>query len=82
MKIIPTIGRAVHYFWSEADRMEGMEILSDAPCTALIAFVHGNMSVNLVVFDHCGTEFQRPMVPINIERFTGLPRAEWMAGKA
>ncbi|UZE51894.1 hypothetical protein ONR75_15795 [Rhodopseudomonas sp. P2A-2r] len=85
MKIIPTTGRVVLYFPSEEDRMEGMDVLTEAPCTALVAFVHSDTSINLVVFDHCGQEFQRHKVPINIERFTGLPRAEWMpyqVGKA
>ena len=79
VKIVPTIGRVVHYFPSEQDRCEGMDILSEAPCTALVAYVHSDTSVNLAVFDHCGTEWQRRAVPINIERFTGTPRAEWMA---
>jgi hypothetical protein len=76
--IKPTVGRVVLYFPSDDDRTQGMDVLSDAPCDAHVVFVHSDTSVNLVVFDHEGGKFSRRKVPINIERFTGTPRAEWM----
>lgn len=83
VKIVPTIGRVVHYFPSEADRLEGMEVHSDAPCTALVVYVWSDTCINLTVFDHDGCPWARRSVQINGpssgEAGAVKPRAEWMA---
>ncbi len=80
VKIVPTIGRVVLYFPSEADRMEGMEVHSDAPCAALVAYVHSDYVVNLLVTDHDGNAWARRSVQINVEGpHCETPHAEWMA---
>lgn len=77
MKIVPTIGRVVLYFPSETDRLEGMEVISPEPCTALITYVWSDTCINVVAFDHDGEAWPRRRVAINVAD-AGEGRAEWM----
>lgn len=80
VKITPTVGRVVLYFPSDQDRMEGMEVHSDAPCAALVSYVHSDFVVNLMVTDHDGNTWPRRSVQINVEGpHRETPHAEWMA---
>lgn len=75
--IVPTIGRNVWYFPSEEDlKKAGMVKRGDQAFDAHVVYVWSDTCVNLKVFDHDGTDFERTSVPINVEGAS--PHAEWM----
>jgi hypothetical protein len=60
--ITPTVGRVVWYRPSEWDVGQGMATDYKQPFVALVAYVHTDHLVNLVVWDHNGTFFSRAEV--------------------
>lgn len=59
---VPTVGRIVHYYPSEQDRMAGRAVgpygaAGPEPLAAIVTHVWGPTYVNLAVFDKNGTSF-------------------------
>jgi hypothetical protein len=63
-KIIPTVGRIVHYYPGVADGLSqfGKGTLDVQPLAAIVAGVHADNMVNLCVFDSYGNPHARPNV--------------------
>ena len=77
-KIVPTIGRVVHYRGASIGAANGMQVYDvEKPLTALVVFVWSDTCVNLTVFDHAGNAHSRSSVPIN-ETHGASAWAEWM----
>ncbi len=75
--IKPTVGRVVWYVGSEGDELNGMP-KSDQVCAALIAYVHSDTLVNLVVFDCNGAPHSRTSVTLLHEGAKEGPYCTWM----
>jgi hypothetical protein len=86
MTIKPTVGRMVWYRPNERDVNAGGMFAHSGddpqPFHAMVVFVHSDFAVNLVVYDHRGTQFARPSVHLAQDggpaRLQGEAYCEWM----
>ena len=85
MIIKPTVGRVVWYWpWESTPRdgnAPGASHHVEQPFAALVAYVHSDRMVNLVVFDHNGISFPATSVVLVQEgdsKPDGAPFCGWM----
>lgn len=82
--IKPTIGRKVWYRPSLYDKSapDSMSCSMGQPLDATVVYVHGDRTVNLVIFDASGDMHKRSSVQLlqddDSSYFSGAAYAEWM----
>lgn len=74
--IKPTVGRVVWY-WPVGPKSKEA---GDQPCSAQVAYVHSDRSINIGFFDHHGHACAATSVPLVQEGdvYPSGPFAEWM----
>jgi len=77
MKIIPTIGA---WMWFHRSGIEGVCMGADQPMAAVVAFIHSEKCVNLMVIDHLGGHFCMSGVRVRQDGDPddSLPYVAWM----